>query len=665
MRAASLRSMPTGLVFGDLDRIFPFHIAIDDAMRIVGVGSTLARICPEAKAGASMNSVFRIQRPDGIADFEGLRRNTRNLFLLSHEAKHLTLRGQMLWDEAAGLMLFLGSPWITDPSQIAMLGLSLSDFAIHDPIVDLVHLVQAQKTAYEDLKRMASLLTEQRSDLRSANDSLAERNAALEQAHEQIRLQEAEARKLALIAARTDNAVILTDAQARIEWVNDGFARMTGYTLDDVKGRRPGDFLQGPDTDPTTIDYMRRRLAEGEGFNVELVNYSKFGRRYWLTIEVQPIHDERGEIANYMAIETDITTRKESQEVAAIFRKCAKVSWDPLYMIVPDDGYRFTYLNDAGCSFLGYSLGRLIGMNLSDVALDFDDESFRRMFEELKEGKSRVVETRVRHADGQMIPIELSANYVEHAGQGFVFGWFHDISERKRLEAAVVEASAHEQHRIGHDLHDGLGSYLGGVAFKAKVLEQGLAKSSSDQLSQQAGEIVKLLAGAMGQVRRLARGLDPVDVERFGLAKALEKLATDTVESYKVECTFLSRPEEPHVALAVARETYRIAQEAVHNAIRHGAAKHLDIRLEADAETIVLTVADDGKGFKHAEPFPTPAISSDSSGMGLRIMRYRAHAVGGEVYIDSEPGRGTEIRLVCPVAPPTTEVSERPEASAS
>jgi len=657
--------MPTGLVFGDLDRIFPFHIAIDDAMRIVGVGSTLARICPEATAGASMNSVFRIQRPDGIADFEGLRRNTRNLFLLSHEAKQLTLRGQMLWDEAAGLMLFLGSPWITDPSQIAMLGLSLSDFAIHDPIVDLVHLVQAQKTAYEDLKRMASLLTEQRSDLRSANDSLAERNAALEQAHEQIRLQQVESRKLALIAARTDNAVILTDAQARIEWVNDGFERMTGYTLDDVKGRRPGDFLQGPDTDPTTIDYMRRRLAEGEGFNVELVNYSKFGRRYWLTIEVQPIHDERGEIANYMAIETDVTTRKESQEVAAIFRKCAKVSWDPLYMIVPDDGYRFTYLNDAGCSFLGYSLGRLIGMNLSDVALDFDDESFRRMFEELKEGKSRVVETRVRHADGRMIPIELSANYVEHAGQGFVFGWFHDISERKRLEVAVVEASAHEQHRIGHDLHDGLGSYLGGVAFKAKVLEQGLAKSSSDQLSQQAGEIVKLLAGAMGQVRRLARGLDPVDVERFGLAKALEKLATDTVESYKVECTFLSRPEEPHVDLAVARETYRIAQEAVHNAIRHGAAKHLDIRLEADAETIVLTVADDGKGFKHAEPFPTPAISSDSSGMGLRIMRYRAHTVGGEVYIDSEPGRGTEIRVVCPVAPPTTEVSERPEASAS
>ncbi|MEI8358330.1 MAG: PAS domain S-box protein, partial [Deltaproteobacteria bacterium] len=537
--------------------------------------------------------------------------------------------------------------------------------AIHDPIVDLVHLVQAQKTAYEDLKRMASLLTEQRSDLRSANDSLAERNAALEQAHEQIRLQQVESRKLALIAARTDNAVILTDAQARIEWVNDGFERMTGYTLDDVKGRRPGDFLQGPDTDPTTIDYMRRRLAEGEGFNVELVNYSKFGRRYWLTIEVQPIHDERGEIANYMAIETDVTTRKESEEVAAIFRKCAKVSWDPLYMIVPDDGYRFTYLNDAGCSFLGYSLGRLIGMNLSDVALDFDDESFRRMFEELKEGKSRVVETRVRHADGQMIPIELSANYVEHAGQGFVFGWFHDISERKRLEVAVVEASAHEQHRIGHDLHDGLGSYLGGVAFKAKVLEQGLAKSSSDQLSQQAGEIVKLLAGAMGQVRRLARGLDPVDVERFGLAKALEKLATDTVESYKVECTFLSRPEEPHVDLAVARETYRIAQEAVHNAIRHGAAKHLDIRLEADAETIVVTVADDGKGFKHAEPFPTPAISSDSSGMGLRIMRYRAHTVGGEVYIDSEPGRGTEIRVVCPVAPPTTEVSERPEASAS
>jgi len=650
MRAARLRTASPAIGLGDIDRVFPFHVAFDRDLSIVGVGSTLARICPGAVPGAAFRDVFEIRRPEGVTDFEGFLRNQRNLFLVAPVGTEVLLRGQVLWEEAAGTMLFLGSPWITDPSQIGQIGLSLSDFAIHDPIVDLVHLVQAQKAAYDDLKRMAATLTEQRAELREANDRLAERNAELSAAKEQIEAQEAEAHKLALIASRTDNAVILTDAEARVEWVNEGFERITGYTLEEVKGQVPGRLLQGPETDPTTVDYMRRRLAEGEGFNVEIVNYSKYGRRYWLAIEVQPIRDEAGEIVNYMAIETDITARKESQEIAALFRKCAKVSWDPLYMIVPDEGYRFAYLNDAACSFLGYSLGQLVGMDVADVAPEFRESTFGRVFEDIRaSGRPRVYETRARTSQGRLVPIEISLNYVDHAGQGFVFGWFRDVSERKRLEAAVIEAAAHEQHRIGHDLHDGVGSYLGGVAFKAKLLEQGLLKADSGPLAGQASEIVKLLAGAMNQVRRLARGLDPVDVERFGLSKALEKLAADTVDSYGIRCAFSSKPAEPSVDLAVARETYRIAQEAIHNALRHGQAKNVDVRLEADAENVQLVVEDDGRGFRISEPFATPAPSSESSGMGLRIMRYRAHTVGGEVYIDSEPGRGTKVRVVCPV----------------
>ncbi len=666
MKVASASSTPPRMALGDLDRVFPFHVAFDRDLRIVGVGSTLAKMLPSAVPGQGFGDVFRVLRPEGVADLAGFIRNQRNLFLLAPLGTDVVLRGQMLWEDGQELMLFLGSPWITDPEQIGKLGLLLSDFAIHDPIVDLVHLVQAQKAAYDDLKRMAATLTEQRSELRTANESLAERNSSLQAAHEQIRAQEAEARKLALIASRTDNAVILTDSQVRVEWVNDGFERITGYTLEEVKGTVPGRLLQGPDTDPTTVAYMRSRLAEGEGFNVEVVNYSKYGRRYWLAIEAQPIHDENGEVVNYMAIETDITARKESQEIAALFRKCAKVSWDPLYMIVPDEGYRFTFLNDAACTFLGRSLGQLIGMDVGDVAPDFEQSSFDRVFEDIRhDGRPRVFETRVRTADGRLVPVEISLNYVDHAGQGFVFGWFHDISERKRLEAAVIEAAAHEQHRIGHDLHDGLGSYLGGVAFKAKALEQGLGKVDSGPLAGQAAEIVKLLAGAMSQVRRLARGLDPVDVERFGLSKALEKLASDTVESYGIRCDFASRPAEPDVDLAVARETYRIAQEAIHNAIRHGQAKNVDVRLEADAETVQLVVKDDGKGFRHTEPFATNSSpSSESSGMGLRIMRYRAHTVGGDVYIDSEPGRGTEIRVVCPATSAAPEI-ERAGANPS
>ena len=85
-----------------------------------------------------------------------------------------------------------------------------------------------------------------------------------------------------MVASRTDNAVLITDAEAYIEWVNEGFTRITGYALEDVVGRKPGSILQGPETDPATVAFMRERVAAGEGFQCEILNYGKSGRKYWL-----------------------------------------------------------------------------------------------------------------------------------------------------------------------------------------------------------------------------------------------------------------------------------------------------------------------------------------------------------------------------------------------
>jgi PAS domain S-box-containing protein len=134
-------------------------------------------------------------------------------------------------------------------------------------------------------------------------------------AEEALRRSETEMRRLALIAQRTDNAVILTDPQGRIEWVNDGFTRICEYRLDEVAGKTPGSVLQGPDTDPATVALMHERLLQGQGFKVEIVNYAKSGRNYWLAIEVQPIHDDRGRLTGFMAIESEITARKRAEEL--------------------------------------------------------------------------------------------------------------------------------------------------------------------------------------------------------------------------------------------------------------------------------------------------------------------------------------------------------------
>jgi PAS domain S-box-containing protein len=138
---------------------------------------------------------------------------------------------------------------------------------------------------------------------------ISERKAA----QEALQAREALARELALVAARTDNAVIITNAQGLILWVNEGFERITGFSLDEALGKKPGQLLQGLETDPTVRRMIREQLARGEGFETEIVNYHKSGRKYWVAIDVKPVRDETGELVKFIAIERDITQRKLSE----------------------------------------------------------------------------------------------------------------------------------------------------------------------------------------------------------------------------------------------------------------------------------------------------------------------------------------------------------------
>ena len=139
---------------------------------------------------------------------------------------------------------------------------------------------------------------------------------------------QSETKKLALVASSTDNAVVITDADGRIEWVNEGFTRVTEYSLDEVKGKKPGAVLQGPETDPETVAAVRAKLREGRAFENEIVNYSKSGRKYWLAISVQPIHDEFGRLTNFIAIESDITGRKAAEAALTAARDAAEAAKD-------------------------------------------------------------------------------------------------------------------------------------------------------------------------------------------------------------------------------------------------------------------------------------------------------------------------------------------------
>ena len=328
---------------------FPFHFALDQQLCFIQAGSTLSRICPDLKPGVQLADIFESFRPKGQISLAWVQKNIDHFFLLEHRVSKLLLRGQFMLLPERGTVLFLGSPWLTDSSEIVKLGLNLEDFAIHDPAADMLQVFQAGKIALEDSKKLAEKLIAQRAELRLAN--------------ERLRQQEAETNKLALIAARTDNAVVLTDAAGKVVWVNAGFTRLTGYTLEETLGKTPGSLLQGADTDAYTVQFMREKLSKGEGFKVQLVNYTKDGRKYWLASEVQPILDENGKIANFMAIQSDITERKNSEtlllETSTLQRAMLEGAG---YAIIATDTWGIIQLfNPAAERMLGYSASEMVG----------------------------------------------------------------------------------------------------------------------------------------------------------------------------------------------------------------------------------------------------------------------------------------------------------------
>ena len=234
--------------------------------------------------------------------------------------------------------------------------------------------------------------------------------------------------------------------------------------------------------------------------------------------------------------------------------------------------------------------------------------------------------------DGRLIPIHLSLSEVSLARGRMFTAIVHDVTERRRLERQVLEASTLEQRRIGLELHDGVCQNLVGAALGMSVL----AKRLSGEWPAAAAEaemIAELVRQTAEQARNLAHGLSPLDVAADGLAPALQKLATQITELARVTCTFRNDGHDAVNDGHSATHLYRIAQEAVSNAIRHGKAENIEIRLARDAQRVVLSVRDDGRGFGEQR----------GEGMGLQTMAYRAHMIGGVLSIESAPGGGTIV----------------------
>jgi len=214
----------------------------------------------------------------------------------------------------------------------------------------------------------------------------------------------------------------------------------------------------------------------------------------------------------------------------------------------------------------------------------------------------------------------------------------HEMAERQRLEEEILQISEREQRRIGHDLHDSLCQHLTATALAGQVLDERLAAKHLPEAAD-ASKVVQLVEEGINLARNLARGLYPVEMEAEGLMAAFQELAGNISQGAKVSCVFQCDPPVLIHDDAAATHLYRIAQEAVRNAIRHGKPRHIGIHLAEQNGTVKLTIEDDGAGLPE---------SDQHSGLGIRIMEHRSAIMGGSLSIEPGPTGGTIVTCAIP-----------------
>lgn len=314
-------------------------------------------------------------------------------------------------------------------------------------------------------------------------------------------------------------------------------------------------------------------------------------------------------------------------------------------MITIDERGLIESVNPAAEKMFGYAGHELLGKNVSLLMPPPDREQHDQYLRNyLETGRARIIgqgrEVIAQRRDGSTFPVDLSVSEF-HLDEGRRFiGVLRDITVRKRLEKEVLEAVNREQARIGQDLHDGLGQHLAGIEFMSRVLEQKLAGRGLPE-ADKAAEIARLVREAIAHTRQLASGLSPVMLEPDGLSHALAGLAAGTGKIYQIRARFECRRPVQVNDNTVATHLFRIAQEAVANAVKHGRAREIIIRLEESRGRLLLAVHDDGLGIA--------AVAAGHRGMGLHIMHYRAGIIGGSLVVQRNPEGGTSV--VCSVEP--------------
>jgi two-component system CheB/CheR fusion protein len=479
---------------------------------------------------------------------------------------------------------------------------------------------------------------------------------------------ESEARMLATVLRDSNDAVLLFDSDGRMAAWNLGAAHMYGYSEAEALQKNIMELIPAKHQEKMRIAIEKVQQRHRTN-SFESQRVAKDGRVIDVWVTITAISGPRIHSGMVATTERDITSSMngdaaamslttlrsaEHYKVAEELQAILDATVDAV-ITINSQGV-IVRVNKATERMLGYSKAEAVGQNVNLFMTSPDREHHDQYLRQyLETGVPHIIgngrEVCCLRKDGSTFNAELSVSEVDHLG--LFTGMIRDVSERRRLQNEILRAVSEEQRRIGQDLHDSAGQELTGLNYLIqghlslleRSLAQTLSSAESTALLQSELEAMRksttVVKSLQQKIRSVIRGLTPVDINGRGLMAALMDLAAGISDLHHVQCRFhcpeplLIQDNESAIHL------YRIAQESVTNAIRHGGGSQIEISLTAAENNAVLTITDNGCGFDYR-------TSIEKSGFGLHIMNYRASLIGANLSIGPADGHGTIVRCSLP-----------------
>lgn len=443
---------------------------------------------------------------------------------------------------------------------------------------------------------------------------------------------------LAAIVEHSNDAIFSRTLDGTITTWNQAAVRIFGFRPDQVIGQASRMLVPRGHRDEFRL--LVARIRRGEIVkHFETERLCKNGRRIHVSLTLSPIRNAKGQLVGFSTIARDITDQRRVREALENRERELNDLFEEtsVGLLLTSREGRILRANSSLLNILECKpedcLGRSLARFHSDRAL---------LSGHLKHlagrGTLRNVQMTLRSRRGRLKEVLVDANAFWINGKLVHTRWFiRDITRRKQLEREVLATSERERRSFSRELHDSLGQQLSGIAYLSNVIRDCLAERGAPEAAEMA-RISKLLKKAIEETRRVSRGLSPVRSEPEGLETSLDELAAHTREVFGIACHFRCPKPVMICDSEAATHLYRMAQEAVNNAVRHGEASRITISLNQRRGRISMSIIDNGAGIR--------SLSPKRKGLGLRVMQYRASLLRGTLTVRHRPEGGTEVRCV-------------------